>query len=151
VIDWSLPAEVFLHFAARAEHLERTIRPALRAGLWVVCDRFYDSTMAYQGYGLGADRGLIAALSTLLGLTPDLTIVLQATVPTTLLRLSERGDRADRYERLGADFFARVAAGFADIAAAAPERCVVVPAEGDVTTVHDAVLAAVRARLGVAV
>ena len=54
--DWALPAEVLLHFAARAEHVERTIRPALASGGWVVSDRFYDSTMAYQGYGQGADR-----------------------------------------------------------------------------------------------
>ena len=52
--DWSAPAETLLHFAARAEHVEQTIRPALAAGMWVVCDRFFDSTMAYQGYGLGA-------------------------------------------------------------------------------------------------
>ncbi len=55
-IEWSAPAETLLHFAARAEHVETTIRPALAAGMWVVCDRFYDSTMAYQGYGQGADR-----------------------------------------------------------------------------------------------
>ena len=59
-MDWSAPAETLLHFAARAEHVEKTIRPALAAGMWVVCDRFFDSTMAYQGYGQGADRGVIA-------------------------------------------------------------------------------------------
>ena len=53
-------AETLLHFAARAEHVEKTIRPALAAGMWVVCDRFFDSTMAYQGYGQGADRDMIA-------------------------------------------------------------------------------------------
>ena len=59
-IAWSAPAEALLHFAARAEHVERTIRPALREGTWVVCDRFADSTMAYQGYGQGADRDMIS-------------------------------------------------------------------------------------------
>ena len=72
-VEWSAPAETLLHFAARAEHVERTIRPALEAGMWVVCDRFYDSTMAYQGYGLGADREMIAALTRLVGVHPDLT------------------------------------------------------------------------------
>ena len=62
-VDWSAPAETLLHFAARAEHVEKTIRPALAAGMWVVCDRFYDSTMAYQGYGQGADRAAIATLT----------------------------------------------------------------------------------------
>ena len=69
-LDWSAPAETLLHFAARAEHVEKTIRPALAAGMWVVCDRFFDSTMAYQGYGQGADRGAIAALTGLLGSFP---------------------------------------------------------------------------------
>ncbi len=67
---------MLLHFAARAEHVARTIRPALAAGMVVVCDRFYDSTMAYQGYGQGADRAQIAALTGLLGIVPDLTLVL---------------------------------------------------------------------------
>src|SRR3954454_4752864 len=75
-IEWSAPAETLLHFAARAEHVETTIRPALDAGMWVVCDRFYDSTMAYQGYGQGADRAVITTLTTLLGITPDVTLVL---------------------------------------------------------------------------
>src|SRR5580704_2520498 len=75
-VAWSAPAETLLHFAARAEHVERTIRPALQAGMWVVCDRFYDSTMAYQGYGQGASRETIAALIELLGIVPDVTLVL---------------------------------------------------------------------------
>src|SRR5579872_3795822 len=75
-VDWSAPAETLLHFAARAEHIEKTIRPALDAGMWVVCDRYYDSTMAYQGYGQGADRDMIATLSRLLRLDPDVTLVL---------------------------------------------------------------------------
>jgi dTMP kinase len=74
--DWSAQAEMLLHFAARAEHVARTIRPALQAGMTVVCDRFYDSTMAYQGYGQGADRAQIAAQIRLLGIVPDLTLVL---------------------------------------------------------------------------
>ena len=55
-MDWSPRAETLLHFAARAEHVAKTIEPALAAGEWVICDRFFDSTMAYQGYGQGADR-----------------------------------------------------------------------------------------------
>ncbi|HEY6432122.1 MAG TPA: dTMP kinase, partial [Acetobacteraceae bacterium] len=76
-VAWSPPAEMLLHFAARAEHVEHTIRPALAAGTWVVCDRFTDSTLAYQGYGQGADRAMIAALGTWLGLVPDVTLVLE--------------------------------------------------------------------------
>jgi dTMP kinase len=145
-VDWSPPAETLLHFAARAEHVERTIRPALAAGSWVVCDRFYDSTMAYQGYGQGADRGLIASLIGLVGLVPDLTVVLDVSEAVALSRLRSRGLNADRYERLGADFHARVNAGFREIARAAPERCVLVPADGDLTSVHAAIMAVLRQR-----
>ena len=69
-VDWAPRAETLLHFAARAEHVAKTIEPALQAGTWVVCDRFFDSTMAYQGYGQGADRGFIASLIGLLGIAP---------------------------------------------------------------------------------
>jgi dTMP kinase len=149
-IDWSAPAETLLHFAARAEHVERTIRPALAAGIWVVCDRFADSTMVYQGWGQGADRAAIATLAGLLGLRPDLTLVLDVTVDTTLERLARRGAAADRYERLGADFFATIRAGFRAVAEAEPGRCAVIDGAPDAATVAADILATVRARLGIA-
>jgi len=140
-VAWSMPAETLLHFAARAEHVERTIRPALEAGMWVVCDRFYDSTMAYQGYGLGVDRGMIATLIALVGVHPDLTIVLDVSEAVAAERLARRGGVDDRYERLDASFHARVRQGFREIAAAAPQRCVVVSADRAVEAVHEAILA----------
>lgn len=145
--DWSAPAETFLHFAARAEHIERTIRPALDAGMWVICDRFSDSTMAYQGYGQGADRALIARLSALMTLSPDLTFVLDITENAAKSRLIQRGQDADRYERLDAFFHARVNAAFRDIAAAASERCALIPADGSETQVHAAIMASLRQHL----
>lgn len=147
--DWSAPAETLLHFAARAEHAERTIRPALAAGRWVVCDRFADSTMVYQGWGQGADRPMIATLTALLGLRPDLTLVLDVPVAVSLARLAARGRAADRYERLGEDFFARIRAGFLAVAAADPARCVVIDATPGPEAVAAAILAALQARLGV--
>ena len=75
-IDWSPLAETMLHVAARAEHVAKTIKPALDAGTWVVCDRFADSTAAYQGYGQGSDHTAIATLGSLIDLVPDLTLVL---------------------------------------------------------------------------
>jgi dTMP kinase len=146
-VDWSPPAETLLHFAARAEHVEKTIRPALAEGTWVICDRFFDSTMAYQGYGQGADRGLIAALTGLVGIVPDLTIVLDVSAAVAVSRLGKRGSESDRYERLDAGFHARVNAGFREIACAAPERCVLVAADGAEASVHAAVMAALRQRL----
>ena len=146
-VEWSAPAETLLHFAARAEHVERTIRPALDAGTWVVCDRFYDSTMAYQGYGQGADRGMIAALNGLVGVHPDLTIVLNVSDAVASQRRASRGAVDDRYERLDAAFHARVKLGFREIARAAPERCVVVDADADVDAVHREIMRRVD-RLG---
>ncbi len=147
-IDWSAPAETLLHFAARAEHVERSIRPAIAAGMWVVCDRFADSTLAYQGYGQGADRAMIAGLTTLLAMPPDLTLMLEVSESVAAERLSRRADAADRYERLDGDFHRRVSAGFRAIAAAEPARCVTIAADGTVEQVHAAILAAIETRFG---
>jgi dTMP kinase len=147
-IDWSAQAETLLHFAARAEHVAKTIRPALQAGTWVVCDRFYDSTMAYQGYGQGADKAFITAQIELLGIVPDLTLVLDAPEAIALARRRLRGGEDDRYERLDSAFHARVRAGFREIAAAAPARCVVVDASGEIENVHTAVMQAVWTQSG---
>lgn len=145
--DWSPPAETYLHFAARAEHLARTVQPALAVGQVVVCDRFADSTMAYQGYGLGADLTLIAALTRLLPVRPDLTLVLAVSPAVAAARLAARSQALDRYEAMDAGFHARVAAGFLAIATTEPGRCVVVDADGSVDEVHSMVWNAVSARL----
>ncbi len=129
-------AETLLHFAARADHLARTILPALAAGFWVVCDRFTDSTMAYQGYGLGADRAFIARLTELVGVAPQLTLVLQVSEAVGAARLRHRGVRPDRYERLDPAFHARVRAGFRAIAEAEPARCRLIDADGTAAEVH---------------
>lgn len=141
--DWAPLAEVMLHFAARAEHLDRVIQPALTAGTWVVCDRFADSTMVYQGYGLGADRNAIAVMTDLLGIVPDLTLVLDVAVDTTQARLASRGLAEDRYEKLGAEFFARVRDGFRAVAEASPHRCVLISGEAVADAVTTEILAAV--------
>ncbi len=146
-VDWSPQAETLLHFAARAEHVERTIRPALAAGIWVVCDRFADSTMVYQGHGQGADRAAIAKLAAMLRARPDLTLVLDVPVETSLARLAQRGTAADRYERLGAPFFATIRAGFRAIVSAEPARCTLIDATPDEDTVAAAIFHTVHARL----
>jgi dTMP kinase len=148
-VEWSATAETLLHFAARAEHVAKTIGPALDAGTWVVCDRFYDSTMAYQGYGQGADRSAITMLIALLGIVPDVTLVLDVGDDVAVARQMARGADADRYERLDAFFHARVRQGFRDIAAAEPHRCVLVPAGGTIAEVHAAIMQALGARLAV--
>jgi dTMP kinase len=147
-VDWAPRAETLLHFAARADHVANTIQPALNAGTWVICDRFFDSTMAYQGYGQGADRDFIASLITLLGIAPDLTIVLDVAETVAAERMRRRGGNADRYERLDAAFHARVRQGFREIAAAEPERCTLLDASADIQAVHTAIMTAVWTRFG---
>lgn len=129
---------MLLHFAARAEHVARTIRPALAAGMTVVCDRFTDSTMAYQGYGQGADRVQIDLLIGLVGLKPDLTYILDLPEQFATERMVARGTMPDRYDRLGQGFHARVAEGFRAIAASAPNRCRLIDASSSQGNVFEA-------------
>ena len=145
---WDALSETLLHFAARRDHFVTTIEPALARGAWVVCDRFADSTMAYQGHGLGVERETVAGLyrAVLGDFAPDLTIILDLPVEEGLARASKRGGD-DRYERMDAAFHQRLRDGFLAIAGAAPERCAVIDARGDVDAVHAAVLAVVKERL----
>ena len=145
--DFAPLTEMLLHFAARAEHLERTIRPALSAGAWVLCDRFYDSTEAYQVHGQGADPAALATLKSLADPHPDLTLILDVSEATAALRQAARGRAADRYDRLGPDFHARVAQGFRDIAAGNPKRCLLIDANQGEASVATAILRAVDTRL----
>jgi dTMP kinase len=142
-------ADTLLHVAARADHVTTLIRPALARGAIVITDRFQDSTMAYQAFGLGVDRRTIDLLSSLIGLQPDLTFILRLDAATARRRLETRGDAADRYDLLGSDFMARVAAGFDDIAAAEPDRCVTIDAAQSPAAVLTAVRDILRERLGV--
>ncbi|MHA7062400.1 dTMP kinase [Azospirillum argentinense] len=147
---WGPVTEALLHTAARRDHLERTVWPALEAGHWVICDRFFDSTMAYQGYGLGLGRDLVATLqTTALGdFRPDLTLILDLPVEDGLARAVARRGGEDRYERMDVAFHHRLRDGFLDIAAREPERCVVVDAGHPVETVQAAILDTVTRRLG---
>ena len=143
IYRWSPAAETHLHFAARAEHLACTILPALDAGLTVVCDRFADSTLAYQGYGLGADRPLILDLTRLLPRRPDLTLVLTVSPTRAAERIAARRQPLDHYETMDAAFHARVAAGFAEIAQTEPQRCRVIDADRGIAAVHASIMTVV--------
>ncbi|WP_448205028.1 dTMP kinase [Azospirillum sp. sgz302134] len=150
---WGPVTEALLHTAARRDHLERTVWPALEAGRWVVCDRFYDSTMAYQGYGLGLGRELIGALqTTALGdFRPDLTLILDLPVEAGLARAKARHGDEDRYERMDVDFHRRLRDGFLDIARREPDRCAVIDASHPVEVVQASILDTVTRRLGVTI
>jgi len=150
---WDAVGEALLLYAARRDHVVRLIRPALDRGVWVVCDRFADSTLAYQGYGRGLPLADLLALHrfALGDFAPDLTLILDMPVVEGLARAARRSGNADRFERLDAAFHERLRRGFLQIAADNPERCVVIDAAGDQGSIHRVVLAAVAARLGVAV
>ena len=139
-------AELMLFCAARAELVDQVISPSLAAGRDVVCDRFVDSTAAYQGGARGIDPGLVATLNAaaVRGCMPDRTILLRLDTETAVERARERCESpiSDRFEAEGDRFQDRIAAEFDRIAAAEPERFVVVDAAGSVDEVHARVLEA---------
>ena len=143
-------SELLLFCAARAELVERVIKPALQAGRDVVCDRFVDSTVAYQGGARGIDPELVASLNAAAvdGCVPERTVLLRVDVGRAVDRTEERGDEdvvraSDRFEREGPVFQERIAAAFDRIAAEEPGRIAVVDAVGTVEEVHARVLEAV--------
>jgi dTMP kinase len=131
---WTPMSEALLNYAARAEHLDKTVYPALDQNQWVISDRFADSTMAYQGYGHGVDHAALNALDGVVlgGFKPDLTIIFDLGLETSLGRAHARGEGEDRYERMGRDFHERLRQGFLDIAAKETERCCVIDASGPI-------------------
>lgn len=145
-------AEVLLFLACRAQHVERRIRPALEAGTWVLCDRFEDSTMAYQGYARGFDLGLLDSMNKFAAndLRPDLTVLLDVSPETSrarlAARLAETAAAPDRIEREHDDFHVKVRDGFLALAAGAPGRFAVINTERDREAVHADICAAVAAR-----
>jgi dTMP kinase len=139
---WPPLAETLLFYAARDEHLERLIRPALSQGRWVVCDRFMDSTMAYQGYARGLGRELIESLdNSVIGATrPDLTLILDLPVATGLGRADARGGAERRFEQADIAFHQKLREAYLEIAKREPQRCRVIDASGT----QDSVEASIR-------
>lgn len=134
-------AELLLVFTARAIHVANRIRPALARGAWVLCDRFTDATVAYQGAGRGVDAGDIADLERIAqgGLRPDLTVLFDLPVALALARAGARAARSDRFESEQADFFERVRAGYLAIRDREPGRLRPVDAAAGVEEVATAV------------
>lgn len=142
LLDPALPelrpeAEVLLFAAARAQAVAEVIRPALDRGDVVICDRFVDSSLAYQGFGLGVDMEFIRSVNAAIsgGLSPRLTVLLDVPVALGVARRAGRG-RRDRVERRGAAFHAAVRAGYLRLAAEEPQRFAVVDGTGAIETVH---------------
>ncbi len=146
---WSPVTETLLMYAARRDHVERVIRPALARGAWVVCDRFADSTRAYQGAAGGTDPALIAALEVhiLEETRPDLTLIFDLPVAVGLERAHARAGAEMRFESKGQAFHERLREGFLAIAKTEPQRCAVIDATGSLDEVEARVWAAVQDRL----
>lgn len=144
---WSAAAETLLLYAARSDHLDRVLRPALDRGAWVLCDRFSDSTRAYQG--ADASPALLAALEREVvgGDAPDLTLIFDLPPEEGLARTETRGESRTRFEAKDADYHARLRQAFLEIARAEPDRCLVIDARPDPAAVADAVWTAVNERL----
>ena len=148
---WSAETEALLMYAARRDHIERLIQPALRKGAWVISDRFHDSSRAYQGAAGGAPVALIDALehNVLEGLKPDLTLILDMPVAQGLARAAMRDDGEARFEAKGEEFHERLRQAYLHIARREPDRCAVIDAEGSMDAIEARIWAAVSERLGV--
>lgn len=150
---WDAVTEALLMFASRRDHVERTIRPALEDGKVVLCDRFADSSVAYQGYGHGLGADYIRNLWKLAigDFKPDITLIFDLPIELGLERAGARfanvSAAEDRFERMGLEFHQRLRDGFREIASDEADRCSVIDASGDVEAVSERVIAAVRNRI----
>ncbi|MDD2534738.1 MAG: dTMP kinase [Eubacteriales bacterium] len=126
-----METELMLFAAARAQLIREIIKPALAAGTWVICDRFYDSTFAYQGYGRGLDLDHISHLMAIAtgGLKPDRTFLLDVSLDVAVSRLNNRPGKADRLDQEDAEFMKRTRDGYLAILAAEPDRLVRIDAD----------------------
>ncbi len=148
--SWTADTECLIHFAARCQHIADVIEPALSKGHWVICDRFTDSTIAYQGYASGVDQSRIRSLQhwALKDFEPDLTIILDLPVEAGLSRAASRGSASDIYERRTKEFHNSVREGFLDIAAKNPTRCYLVNADREASVVAASIRQAIDKRFG---
>ncbi|MEI6441113.1 MAG: dTMP kinase [Alphaproteobacteria bacterium] len=148
---WSPMTETLLMYASRRDHIERVITPALAAGKWVVCDRYADSTRAYQGAAGGVEPAFIAALEDhVLGdVRPDLTLIFDLDPKIGLARAVDRAGAEMRFESKGEAFHSRLRQAFLDIAEQEPQRCAVIAAQGSLEAVEALVWSAVQDRLHV--
>jgi dTMP kinase len=145
---WNAVTETLLAYAARSDHVARTIGPALHADRWVISDRFSDSTFAYQGVGRGLARETIRRIDSAVldDFAPDLTLILDLDVTIGLERALARGPAENRFEKFGIEFHEKLRQAFLDIAKRSPERCRVIDASGSEEQVAEAIFAAVSRR-----
>ncbi len=145
---WSPESEILLFTAARRDHLEKTITPAIKAGKIVICDRFADSTRMYQGISRGDLRAVVDQLhSLMIGREPDLTVIVDMDPAVGLSRALSRQTSEERFEGFGEDLQAKMRAGFLQLAQEFPDRCEVINGAQDMNAVAADILTVVKARL----
>lgn len=135
-------SETMLLFAARAKHLAEVIRPALEAGKWVICDRFSDSTMAYQSMGKGVPEGTIRALQDVVhgDISPGLTFVFDVPLHVSRQRIAARGKELNKFEAEDDDFKERVAMGYKSMVRRDPKRCKLIDSSRPMDDITDQVM-----------
>lgn len=150
---WNGVTEILLHYAARIEHVEKLIKPALKKGEIVISDRFFDSTIAYQGYGHKVDLKVIEKIqkAVLGNFSPDLTFVFDIPPEKGLARAGKRFEdqndsSEDRYETMDLEFHEGVRKGFLEIAEKNPKRCIVIDADDKIENIHNQIIKIIEER-----
>lgn len=135
-------SQLLLHFVARNEHVHDVILPNLANDVIVICDRYIDSTMAYQCYGSKEDPQLVKFLhaNVIHNLMPNITFIMDVPIETSLRRMNKRQNSNDRYEMLSQEFHENVVAGFREIAASNPDRCLLIDGSENIEEVSDVIL-----------
>lgn len=143
---WSGVTEALLLNAARVDHWEKVIKPALESGIWVICDRFSDSTLAYQGYGRGLDVKFLRDLhdSVLPGVQPDLTYIFDLDPKIGISRALSRHTSEVRFEKLEIEFHNRMRKGYLEIAQKNPSRCHIIDATQDIQDVNKQIISFIQ-------
>ena len=141
--------ELLLYEAARSEHINRVVKPALDDGKTVICDRFIDSTLAYQGYGRGINLSVIDELNKIAshGIEPDLTIILDLTVEQAFARMQKRNQEPDRIEKSGKEFFVKAREGFLNIAKTQSNRVKIVNADQPEELIHAEIIKLIEQKI----
>lgn len=129
--SWDALTEYLLFSAARRDHILKTIKPTLDEGIWVICDRFYDSSVVYQGYGKHVSLEILNTIHDFIseGITPHLTLILDILPEAGLARTQKRSHQEDRFEQMSLKFHQDIRKGFLELAKIHPQRCVIISAE----------------------
>ncbi len=144
--DWSPITEALLHISARSDHIEKKVLPNLNKGIWIICDRFRDSTIVYQGYGNGLKLDVLEILqeSIFNKLHADLTIILDANPKITLKRTKKRKFGNQKYEKMNINFHKKIRHGFLEIAKKNKKRCKIVNAVGNKKEINKKIIEIIK-------